>query len=322
MSLLNDTVYIMGRGYSGSTILSSLLGHIEHIQCVGELIYPMTILCGCGQPFTECVFWQKVIQIFEEDTNLEWESSIETIRSQAHIKNYLRTLFARKNGPYLRELAEIDRGIRVAVLKAAGATVMLDSSKQPTRALMLIRTSSEARFLHIVRSPDRYLYSYIKRSERGHFTFMRRNLGRQSANFLLYTLVALSWLVANLQSEVLRIFDSKRILRVRYEDLIEQPEREMKRIGSFLDINVDPLIEAMDQGERIPVGHIIAGNAHMREAGGFIFEPHIGRPVRLPLKYDIMVKMISWPLMLLYGYPILHHTPPSVPSKNTAMFDA
>lgn len=300
-------VYVMGRGYSGSTIVSSLLGHIHGVQCVGELIYPMDILCGCGETFAECAFWTQVAERFERNTQEDWHESLRKIRDQAHFKRFFKTAFARREGPYLSELIDIDESIRSAILAAAGATTVLDSSKQPSRAMLLMRGDPDARFIHIVRSPDSYLHSYIRRSQRGHFNFMRRQLGGDSANFFMFMLVALGWLVVNLQCEIVRLFRRRRVLRVRYEDLVDSPREEIVRIGTFLGIDdreLENLLEAMERKARIPVGHIIAGNAHMREAGGFVFEPRISKPAQLTFFYSLMVRAISWPLMILYRYPM------------------
>ncbi len=309
------TIYIVGRGYSGSTILSSLLGDISGVQCVGELIFSMDkILCGCGEPFDECEFWQQVSREFESSTGLPWETSMEELREQAHFKYFLKTLFARRNGPYLRRLKKINDGVTAAILKIADAHIMLDSSKQPSRALLLERIQDDAQFLHIVRSPDRYLYSYMRRLERGRFSLMRRKFDVKSVNFLMFILVALSWLVINTQAEIVRLLGRQRTLRVLYEDLIEDPEKELRRIGFFTGMNVEPLLQTIRTGAEISIGHIIAGNAHMREAGVFVFDPQMGKPVRLPMAYNIMVKGICWPLMLLYGYPIMGR--PESPSSS------
>ena len=299
----NQTVYIMGRGYSGSTILSSLLGHAPGIHCVGELIFPMKIACGCGDSFDDCVFWQQVRHEFEATTQLPWEASMQKLREQAHFKNFPRTFTARAHGEYLQELRTINAGITAAILTVAGDELLLDSSKQPTRALFLMRTQKKARFLHVVRSPYRYIYSYMQRLKRGKFDFMRRRLDPDSVGFFTFMLVAFGWLAVNMQCEIVRVLNPKRVMRIRYEDIIENPDATMNDIAAFLQYDMTDVSNAIQEREAIPVGHIIGGNAHMREAGVFIFEPQKGKSVELPKSYEVMVKLICWPLMLLYGYP-------------------
>ena len=309
----HQTIYIMGRGYSGSTILSSLLGHLESVTCVGELIYPMNIACGCGAAFDECPFWLQVKDEFERATGLIWETSLEKMRAQAHYNAFPRTLTAPADSPYLRELDDINRAILGAICAVAGVERVLDSSKQPSRALLLTRTDSDARFLHIIRSPERYLFAYMKRLAKGRVAFLRRRIRSGPFNFLLLIVVAFSWLISNLQAEIVRLRRPDAVLRVRYEDLIADPAAELRRIGRFLDLDVRPLLEAIDAGKRMDVGHIIAGNAHMRVAGSFVFEPQIGAHVPLPMAHNVMVKLVTWPLKLVYGYSLV-----SEPTQSTS----
>jgi hypothetical protein len=60
-------LFIAGGGRSGSTILHNLLGQIDGFVAVGELryIWGRAALknqsCGCGVPFSQCVFWHDVM---------------------------------------------------------------------------------------------------------------------------------------------------------------------------------------------------------------------------------------------------------------------
>lgn len=309
------TIYIMGRGHSGSTIISGLVGHLESVNDVGELIYPMSKTCGCGRPFAECEFWQQVRVRFETATGLEWESSIQDLREQAHFARFPGTLLARRNATKTQRLRTINSAITDAVIETAQVAHMLDSSKQPTRALFLMRQTTDAKFIHIVRAPESYLYSYKRRIERGQVNFLRREFRSGPLNYFLMVLVTLSWLIANLQSEIVRLYHPGRVLRIRYEDLTSNPRHELQRLTEFLNIDFTPVIGAMERGEKMTVGHIIGGNDHMRSSGGFVLEPKVGSHAPLPAIYSVMVKLISWPLMLLYRYPLIQRSqPPSSPS--------
>jgi hypothetical protein len=58
--------FIGGWGRSGSTLLASMLGEVPRMTPVGELRYIWERglhddeLCGCGERFGECPFWQAV----------------------------------------------------------------------------------------------------------------------------------------------------------------------------------------------------------------------------------------------------------------------
>lgn len=313
----NKTIYIMGRGHSGSTILSGLIGNLNNVNDIGELIYPMTKTCGCGKPFDECDFWLQVRREFESSTGLPWESSLQSLRDQAHFLRFPWTLVANKSSAQMKRLQTINAGVTDAILKVSQAERMLDSSKQPTRALLLMRQAPDAKFIHIVRGPESYLYSYMRRIERGQVNFLRREFRNGPFNYFFMILVALSWLIANIQSEIVKLHHPKRVLRIRYEDLTAHPKRELARMSKFLNLDFQPTIDALDRGQKMQVSHIIGGNDHMRADGGFVFEPKVGSHPPLPAAYSIMVKLISWPLMLLYRYPLSHQNqPPSSDLKS------
>jgi hypothetical protein len=294
----------MGRGHSGSTILSSLLGHLHSINDVGELIYPMDKVCGCGAAFADCPFWDETRRRYENHEGASWAADLQELREQAHYSHFLSTLIRGSNDESTSRLRLINDRLTQSVLETAGVGIMLDSSKQPTRALFLMRHSPETKILHIVRAPDSYLDSYVRRMKRGHISFMRRQIKTGNFDFLVYVAVIFSWIIANLQSEIVRLWNPNRVLRVRYEDLTEDIHGELERISSFLSLDVSRLAEDIDDGKTMQVGHIIGGNDHIRSATGFVFEPKIGRQSRLPAGYIWLVRMLTWPLMLRYGYKI------------------
>lgn len=317
MASSNRLIYIMGRGHSGSTILSGLLGHSENVNDVGELIYPMDKTCGCKKPFDECEFWQQVRYEFELQTGKSWEPSIQAIRDQAHFSRFPGAMVASHSSSKTQQMRQINGAIVSAVLKTANVSHLLDSSKQPTRALFLMRNTSDTKFVHIVRAPESYLYSYMRRFKNGKIRFLRREISSGPLNYLVMVLVAMSWLIANLQSEIVGLFHPDRVLRIRYEDLTTDPQGELRRLAEFLEFDLTPVMKAVEQGEKMRVGHVIGGNDHVRADGGFVFEPKIGAHAPLPFIYSAMVKLISWPLMLRYRYPLVQRTQP--PSSSSGL---
>src|SRR3954451_25163105 len=67
---MKRVVYIMGHGYSGSTLLTFLLSTHPQIATIGELGIapqakeefgrPEDYLCSCRTPVRQCGFWQRV----------------------------------------------------------------------------------------------------------------------------------------------------------------------------------------------------------------------------------------------------------------------
>ena len=61
-------LYVSGWVYSGSTLLSNILGEIEGVFAAGEVrhIWRRGLLedrpCGCGAAFSACPFWSAVVE--------------------------------------------------------------------------------------------------------------------------------------------------------------------------------------------------------------------------------------------------------------------
>jgi len=60
---------IVGSGRSGSTLIERALGEVPGVAPLGETVHMWergvrdSELCGCGQPFGTCPFWQSVGQV-------------------------------------------------------------------------------------------------------------------------------------------------------------------------------------------------------------------------------------------------------------------
>lgn len=308
MSDKNALIYIMGRGYSGSTLLSGLLNEVSGVTDVGELVSPLDGYCGCGKLLRDCEFWMGVREEFERISGLAWEPSMDQLRLQGHIKFFPQTMFARSTGGKTRILQQINEALFESIRNVTKNKYIVDSSKQPSRALFLMRHMRDVKFLMIIKRPEGYLASYMKRMKRGYVLIMRRRFKTSSLNFLLYSLVSIGWVIAYLQAELIRLMDPNRVLRVRYEDLVNNPRHELLRIGAFLNLDLSPVLKVAEEQQTMRVGHIIAGNVQIRAAEGFVFEPKTAIHKPLPLFYRILVRCVSWPLMLLYGYPLFRRT--------------
>lgn len=303
-----STLYIIGRGRSGSTFLAALLGHDDQMQNVGELIYPMDKECSCGETFSDCEFWTKVRKTFKAQSDLDWQQSRNLLMAQAHISQFFKTLLLRKRSPYAKKLKHVNDTMVCSILRVANKRWLVDASKEPTRALFLMRNDPDAKFVHIVRRPEGVISSYLHRVQRGSINFLRHEYKGGRFNFLFLTLICLSWVVGNLLVEIIRLFGPSRLIRVRYEDLCLEPVDELKRIAALTGENLDVVIDAVVNKQPMPVGHINGGNGRMRSDESFVFDPSVGTSRVLPLAYKLMVRIVSWPLMWLYGYPILRQT--------------
>ena len=321
-------IYVMGRGHSGSTILDILMGGGAAAESVGELCIlgarglpgsPSEVVddpgkkaaavCSCGAPIAACPFWTAVRERFAA-SGLEWQPSVRALFDHANVRNFWGTLVASRDPAKaprrLAELARIVPALEAAITGAAGKPHLFNSNKEPTRALFLLKYHPGARVIHLVRDPRGIVQSHYWRIRGAHgFRFLRRHyeVGRWAAPFVLL-LAAGSWVVGNLCAELAVRAAPERVLRLRYEDLRDDPAGAIRAIGAAFGLPVDDVLGRLERGEPFPVGHNVGGN-HIRREREVRFDPGTERKrPPLPAWADLATTLVCWPLMRRYGYPL------------------
>jgi len=302
-----DTIkilYIMGRGHSGSTVLDAILGNSAQVESVGELVSSITKperKCSCGVLIKECSYWQKVKNSFEV-SGLDWDSDLQDLVNQAHLKNIFKTILANPAAIWVKKLVQAQAVLFKAILDNSNKTVLVDSSKELTRAVFLLRFFKNAKVVHLIRNPEGTLASDMHRIKSGTgITILRKNIRSDKLEPLLMTFRAFAWLIGNGLAEFVSLAFPNRVLRIRYEDLSTDTKNTLERIAGFMDLDLDEVIESVISKEELSIGHNIGGN-HMRLKGKFVFNPRAGSKRPLGQKYKLMATVICWPLMLAYGY--------------------
>ena len=243
---MTDLVYIMGHGYSGSTLLTFLLGSHPRIATIGELGIaprgktptPQEYFCSCQTPILECDFWQRVTRGMEERGQPFdiWDSDLDFRHNGGGLSDVV--LRAVQRGPVLetarsaalqvlpaasremrRVLARIEALVET-VLGIQGRGVFLDSSKRPERAVFMSRVPSfRMKVIHLVRDGRAVSWSSMK----------NLGIGPEEA--------ARSWVADNQGSEhARRYFDPGRWLTLRYEDLCTHPDESLTRLYDFIGV--------------------------------------------------------------------------------------
>ena len=114
-------------------------------------------------------------------------------------------------------------------------------------------------------------------------------------------LAATSWTIGNLICELVRRFAPSRTIRIRYEDFCEHPVAEIRQIGAAFDIRFEDLIERIETGGKLAIGHNVGGN-QIRRGDEVTFDPERGKGTNLPRWLELATLLLCWPLMLAYGY--------------------
>ncbi|MCB1885890.1 MAG: sulfotransferase [Geminicoccaceae bacterium] len=308
-------LYIMSRPHSGSTILDILLGNSAAVASIGQLISDMGKPhnpCACGETVGGCPFWRGVRARVEAE-GIAWDEAVRLSMGQGHVTRFPKTLMAGAGDAGLGRLATITHAIERAIVAESGKPVVCDSSKEPTRALFLLKRYPDARLIHLVRDPRGAIAShYWRLKDKGFYHFLRKDYRQPWLGPLFLALAAASWSVGNALFEVGIRHDPKRVLRLRYEDLRDDPKGTLGRVGAFLGLALDDVALKLDAGETLSAGHLIGGN-DVRLEKGLRFDPvKETKRRRLPGWVEAMTVAFCWPLMRRYGYSIrrrsLHRT--------------
>lgn len=219
--------FILGCGYSGSTLLDLILGSHSDMVGLGEIhakafdaFLSQNQMCTCLFRARECHFWKKVSERLRESTG----------------EDPFR-LAPVNGGPdsIVRNTVELYR----AVKEVSSAGILVDSSKRSRRARLLSESGMiEPKVIHLVRDGRGVAYSYLKR---GH-TFGQAVSQWKETNDSI--------------SEWLGRGGAPEHVRVRYEDLCARPAEIVRRVCDLLGVGWEPGM--MSFGQR--THHNVRGN--------------------------------------------------------------
>lgn len=263
-------VYILGAGRSGSTLLERMLGCLPGFVNVGELVglFRRIVVqdqrCGCGEPFSGCPFWQAVGEHAFGGWDPSTVAEVAGLQDRvARQRNLLRlTVPALAGQEHRTELAryeDVQRRVYRAIAEAAGADVVVDSSKWPAPAVALRQADGlDLRLLHLVRDVRGVSYSWAKSDvARPHVT----NAGPQLMSSFSAGRTAARWTLTETEAAWLgRV--TQRAATVRYEDLVEQPRATLAGALSALGFDAGLADGLAIEGSvmTLPPSHGIGGN--------------------------------------------------------------
>jgi hypothetical protein len=303
-------LYIGGWGRSGSTLLDRMLGQLPGILSLGEVreIWQSGCVenrpCGCGRPFRACPFWREV----GERAFGGWErvDLPEALREWgAYDRPWALPLLLgprrrRRAHPGLREYASLFERIYRAVLAVSEASLLVDSSKLTTHALILATLPSvDLRFVHLVRDSRGAAYSWGK-TVRDHAStdrplYMERYGPAASAA---------RWLLYNEPARMTRARVPS--LLMRYEDLIADPRGQLDRI---LDLAGWPDVDrdfSFLEGRRVhlEMAHTVDGNPIRFDVGDLELKGTDEWRDKMGKADQLRVTALTFPRLRSYGYPV------------------
>ena len=298
--MLKQIIYIAGEGRSGSTILDRTLGGIEGVSSFNEMHvilkpdYLDEQLCSCGEPPDQCPFWTAVNADLARDFDLDrmQKLSAKFDRSGAMPRLFFGLIWGNTRRE-LREYAAFCKAQMEAIAYHAECDTIVDSSKVPTRSLILRRYADlDVYTIHLVRHPGAVAASWARKkvdpSLKGDMTQYSKNRS--------YGV----WIYKQLTSELLRFGGP--YLPLRYEKFAKSPRSTVTEIMNFVPGLMDRETRFLSEREvDLPPLHSLSGNPDRFQSGP--------TEIREDKKWKSaeagglgIWSVILFPFMLRYGY--------------------
>ena len=308
---------IGGWGRCGSTLLDMMLGQLEGFVSAGE-IRELWLRgcqedrpCSCGEPFSGCEFWSQVGQAaFGGWSRLDLDRVLR-VRYRRDRAWGLPGLLAGRRSPdpdlgfYLAVLRDLLAGIA----EVAGGAIVVDSSKLPTHNLLLRQCPGlDLSMVHLVRDSRGVAYSVqkhvTKSVTRGEATTLPRHGALASS--LRYDLYNGAYHLMELRDRRDRE-TARRMLRVRYEDLVQDPRHWVAAIARLADPSVSTEMPFLsDAGDAVTLAphHLVDGNPVRFARGPLPLRVDGAWRDGLAVRDRRVVGVLTSPLLAGYGYGV------------------
>jgi hypothetical protein len=304
-------VYVGGSARSGSTLLERMLAGLPGCCPVGELVFiwercvKRNDLCGCGARFSDCSFWDQVGKsAFGGWDRADADEAIRLRGTVDRHRNLDRLAGLRGPGdlePAIAAYAALTDRLYRAVREVSGASVIIDSSKHVSYALLLRRLPSvDLRLLHLVRRSHGVAYSWSRQVRKPGVGDGTQYMSVHPPSWAVGL-----WIADNLLYDALGR-RTQRATRVRYEDIIADPHAELGRIVRELDLPTAPeaLSFLADSTAELPASHALSGNPMRFQRGKVELRADDEWRTAMSRPRRAAISAATWPLLLHYGYPI------------------
>ncbi len=294
-------VYIAGDGRSGSTLLDRLIGAYPGTFSCGELGNLLQSaaaddeFCACGSLAASCGFWREVLT--------RWGASVPGFSEREYRLLQLRYERLRSllrpgsdmtfDSENFARYAEYTRALFTTIADLSGASVIIDSSKGPARALALSRVPGlDIRMLHLVRDVRGVAYS-LRNPNRGKPKEGAPVKKRSNLRF------AGTWATINYFCEYVRPKIAGPNLFLRYEDYTADLDATLAQVAELL--STQRIGFEASSGHLMKQGHQVAGNdGRMRPVQRISTDEAWRRQFGFVMRKGLYLLVL--PLMLRYRY--------------------
>lgn len=312
-----DVLYIGGTGRSGSTLLLRILGAVDGCFPIGELTWiwehyvKNNYICGCGQTFRNCEFWNAVMdEAFGGVETVDAEHMVslrDSVQGWRHLPFLafpsLRTeAYQRRLREYRDSLAALYRAIK----NVSGCDMIVDSSKLPAHAFVLAETPGvQPKMVHLVRDSRACAYSWQRKQKRridapGRIEYMRQYRPIH---------MAVDW---NVNHTFMRLAARKFQDSVvyRYEDIVEEPRQVLTELTAKLGLSQQAALPFVsDDSVNLGPDHTLWGNAGRFERGVVTIRPDYEWRDKMAPAQKLQVSIVTLPWLAKYHYLSINTRP-------------
>lgn len=281
----------MGAGRSGTTALATFLGNSSEILNLGEMHQYFEHIvdekeCSCGDQLQKCEFWDNKISNNLIQSSTKNRILSEKFESHSSIVKHILQLFSKKE---IEEYIEIHQQLLNTIQLDSEKTTLLDSSKYIGRALALDKLENID--LKVI---------YVVRDVRGVINSFSKNV--QTSKSPLSTIVY--YLVINSVSEfVAKILLRKKVVKIRYEDLINNPLQVFSRLETFLKLDLTDVKNKIIDKQPFSLGHIVGGN-RLKKNKEIYFRKDVSWEDKFSLVARVSYYILAFPIMFLNRYKL------------------
>lgn len=227
-------------------------GEITHVFRDG---FEKKAKCSCGCDLACCPVWSNVRKEFGNNPE-EIKSNISILRSVEAHKSFLKVAFNLISKDKIEKYRSLNERL-FSSLATDDCDAIVDSSKYAGRALSLFRLfPDKVTVICLTRSPEGILESFRKKTE------------EQPQKTLIAIVIYYLFVLACLRVVCWRLGDTA--VKVCYEDLCADPEREIKRIERCCVVDLSETRRRLRENDWFYTGHIVTGN-RLRNKGRIKF---------------------------------------------------
>jgi hypothetical protein len=298
-----SVIYIAGYGRSGSTVLGTLLGsapgvvHAGELSCLAVEWPDPTRRCSCGKPLSECPTWLGLDPDFILKPR-EWGR----LRRAEALSRLPRLALGWASREERRIIRKYERNVLSTLSKGTGCQIIVDSSKTAraaaARPLALERYGEASVFLvHLTRHGRMCLQSLLSTGSNWKLE------GRAKANQPGAARASSGWLLANLSASISgRLFFKGRYCRLRFEDLLEDPDRVLGDLEDRLGLDLTAVRDQIRARGSFKIGHVLGGNRLRFENELRLQAARAESPAKLSRYQRLVFSLTAGWLNRLYGY--------------------